>query len=50
MEYEISDGKSRLNIHTIHHFHSQSYWAEQIPIEVVTTSVKIVANQKKSGQ
>lgn len=39
MEYEISDDKSRLDINTIHHFLAHSYWAEQIPIEIVEKAI-----------
>lgn len=36
----ISTDKSKLNIEYIHRFLSQSYWAEEIPIEVVSRSIE----------
>lgn len=38
--FSISADKSRLNIHYIHQFLSQSYWAENIPIEIVERSIE----------
>ena len=37
--FHISDDKSLLNIPYIHSFLSHSYWAEEIPIELVKKSI-----------
>jgi GNAT superfamily N-acetyltransferase len=39
-EYVISTDKSRLDLDTIHRFLSQSYWARDIPREVVERSIE----------
>lgn len=38
--FSISTDKSKLNIPYIHQFLSQSYWAENIPIEIVERSIE----------
>ena len=38
--YSISTDKSKLDIPYIHQFLAQSYWAEEIPIEIVDRSIK----------
>ena len=37
--FSISTDKSKLNIPYIHHFLAQSYWAENIPVEIVQRSI-----------
>ncbi|MEO5892675.1 MAG: GNAT family N-acetyltransferase [Ferruginibacter sp.] len=37
--FSISTDKSKLNIPYIHRFLSQSYWAENIPVEIVERSI-----------
>ena len=37
--YSISDKKELLNISVIHHFLTNSYWAKNIPIEIVQCSI-----------
>ena len=40
-EYLISTDKSKLNIEYIHHYLSkESYWAKNIPMEIVQTSIE----------
>lgn len=39
-KYLISTDKSKLNISVIHDFLSSSYWAENIPIEIVKKSIE----------
>jgi len=38
--YEISTDKSKLNIAVIHGFLSTSYWAEEIPVEIVQKAIE----------
>ena len=38
-DYLISTDKAKIDIATVHHFLSQSYWAEGIPIEIVKQSI-----------
>ena len=38
--YLISTDKSRIDIETVHHFLSHSYWAENIPLDVVRKSIE----------
>jgi GNAT superfamily N-acetyltransferase len=38
--FTISSDKAKLNIPFIHQFLSQSYWAENIPIEIVQKSIE----------
>jgi GNAT superfamily N-acetyltransferase len=40
MEYRISCDKAELDLHVIHGFLSQSYWARGVPIEVVRRSIE----------
>ncbi len=37
--YSISDDKSKLDIQVIHDFLSNSYWAKNIPVEIVQRSI-----------
>ena len=37
--FSISSDKSKLDLHFVHRFLSQSYWAEGIPIDVVKRSI-----------
>jgi len=37
--FHISDEKSRLNTEYIHAFLSQSYWAEDIPMDIIKKSI-----------
>ncbi|MBC7889377.1 MAG: GNAT family N-acetyltransferase [Ferruginibacter sp.] len=37
--FNISTDKTKLNISYIHQFLSQSYWAENIPVEIVQRSI-----------
>lgn len=40
-QYEISTDKSRLDVSVIHQFLSQeSYWAQNIPVEIVERAIK----------
>lgn len=39
-DYCISTDKSRINLAYVHHFLSHSYWAENIPLDVVQRSVE----------
>lgn len=39
MVYSVSDDKDRLDIGFIHHELSQSYWAKNIPVELVFKSI-----------
>jgi len=38
-EYLLSTDKSRIDVETVHHFLSHSYWAQNIPLEVVQKSI-----------
>jgi len=38
-EYLISTDKTKIDIETVHDFLSRSYWAENIPLEVVQKSI-----------
>ena len=38
--YTISTDKTKLNIPYIHAFLAQSYWAENIPVEIVQRSIE----------
>ena len=38
-EYLLSTDKSKIDVEAVHHFLSHSYWAENIPREVVQTSI-----------
>ena len=38
--YEISTDKSKLDIAVIHGFLSTSYWAEEIPVEIVQKAIE----------
>lgn len=38
--FSISTDKSKLNCKAIHHFLSQTYWSEKIPIEIVQKSIE----------
>ena len=55
-DFTISTNKHRLNVQYIHHFLStQSYWAENVPIDVVERSIEgamcfgVYANGKQIG-
>ena len=55
-DFTISTNKHRLNVSYIHHFLStQSYWAENVPIDVVERSIEgamcfgVYANGKQIG-
>lgn len=39
-DFSISTGKEKLDAAYIHRFLSQSYWAEEIPLEVVQRSIR----------
>jgi len=39
-DYLISDDRSKIDIDAVHHYLSQSYWAEGIPAEVVKRSIE----------
>ncbi|HEV8285619.1 MAG TPA: GNAT family N-acetyltransferase [Chitinophagaceae bacterium] len=39
-DYLISTDKSKIDVKIIHHFLSQSYWAEGIPMEIVERSIE----------
>lgn len=39
-DYLVSTDKSRLNISVIHNFLSHSYWAENIPIELLKKAIE----------
>jgi len=38
--YLVSTDKSKIDVETVHHFLSHSYWAENIPLEVVRKSIE----------
>lgn len=38
-DYYITNNKSQLDIDTIHHFLSHSYWAKNIPKKIVQTAI-----------
>ena len=38
-DFSISTDKSKIDVHHVHRFLSSSYWAENIPFEVVQRSV-----------
>jgi len=38
--YSISTDKSKLDISVIHGFLSKSYWAEEIPVEIVKSAIQ----------
>lgn len=38
-EYLLSTDKSKIDVEAVHHFLSQSYWAQNIPREVVQKSI-----------
>jgi N-acetylglutamate synthase-like GNAT family acetyltransferase len=38
-DYLVSTDKTKIDIAVVHHFLSQSYWAEGIPVEVVKQSI-----------
>ena len=38
-EYLLSTDKSKIDVEVVHHFLSHSYWAENIPLEVVQKSI-----------
>jgi len=39
-DYRISTQKDKINVDYVHRFLSQSYWAENIPLEVVRRSIE----------
>ncbi|HWY38199.1 MAG TPA: GNAT family N-acetyltransferase, partial [Bacteroidia bacterium] len=39
-EYTFSTDKEKLDIDVIHHFLSNSYWAKNIPVEIVKRSIQ----------
>ncbi|MGZ3904778.1 MAG: GNAT family N-acetyltransferase [Bacteroidia bacterium] len=39
-DYTFSTDKGKLDINVIHHFLSNSYWAQNIPVEIVKTSIE----------
>jgi GNAT superfamily N-acetyltransferase len=39
-EYTFSVDKERLDVKTIHHFLSNSYWSKDIPMEIVQRSIE----------
>ena len=39
-DFTISTNKNKLNVRYIHSFLSRSYWAENIPVDVVQRSIK----------
>ncbi len=39
-EYKISNDKSLLDLNVIHSFLASSYWAKNIPLEIVTKSIE----------
>jgi len=38
--YLVSTDKSKIDVETVHHFLSRSYWAENIPLDVVRKSIE----------
>jgi len=38
--YLVSTDKSKIDVETVHHFLSHSYWAENIPLDVVRKSIE----------
>ena len=38
-EYLLSTDKSKIDVEAVHHFLSHSYWAQNIPVEVVQKSI-----------
>jgi len=40
MNYQVSSNKSRLNIELIHEFISGTYWAKEIPIEIMRRAIQ----------
>ena len=38
--YLLSTDKSKIDVETVHHFLSHSYWAENIPLDVVRKSIE----------
>ena len=39
-DYHISTAKDKINVDYVHGFLSQSYWAENIPVEIVRRSIE----------
>jgi len=38
--YLVSTDKSKIDVETVHHFLSHSYWAENIPLDIVRKSIE----------